>query len=149
MTEILVLGVLVAIIFYELTDITPGGIIVPGLMVAYINQPLRMIYTVVVAIVAFLLVKLFSRRFLIFGERRFVLLILVSLILNVLVNLFLGLFMDNLTLASLSIVGYTVAGIMANNMYKQGVVRTVSSLAITVGVIELLVILFMTWGITL
>ena len=56
MTEILVLGVLVAIIFYELTDITPGGIIVPGLMVAYINQPLRMIYTVVVAIVAFLLV---------------------------------------------------------------------------------------------
>ena len=145
MTEILVLGVLVAIIFYELTDITPGGIIVPGLMVAYINQPLRMIYTVVVAIVAFLLVKLFSRRFLIFGKRRFVLLILVSLILNVLVNLF----MDNLTLASLSIVGYTVAGIMANNMYKQGVVRTVSSLAITVGVIELLVILFMTWGITL
>lgn len=149
MTEILVLGVLVAIIFYELTDITPGGIIVPGLMVAYINQPLRMIYTVVVAIVAFLLVKLFSRRFLIFGKHRFVLLILVSLILNVLVNLFLGLFMDNLTLASLSIVGYTVAGIMANNMYKQGVVRTVSSLAITVGVIELLVILFMTWGITL
>lgn len=149
MTEILVLGVLVAIIFYELTDITPGGIIVPGLMVAYINQPLRMIYTVVVAIVAFLLVKLFSRRFLIFGKRRFVLLILVSLILNVPVNLFLGLFMDNLTLASLSIVGYTVAGIMANNMYKQGVVRTVSSLAITVGVIELLVILFMTWGITL
>lgn len=149
MTEILVLGVLVAIIFYELTDITPGGIIVPGLMVAYINQPLRMIYTVVVAIVAFLLVKLFSRRLLIFGKRRFVLLILVSLILNVLVNLFLGLFMDNLTLASLSIVGYTVAGIMANNMYKQGVVRTVSSLAITVGVIELLVILFMTWGITL
>ena len=149
MTEILVLGVLVAIIFYELTDITPGGIIVPGLMVAYNNQPLRMIYTVAVAIVVFLLVKLFSRRFLIFGKRRFVLLILVSLILNVLVNLFLGLFMDNLTLASLSIVGYTVAGIMANNMYKQGVVRTVSSLAITVGVIELLVILFMTWGITL
>lgn len=149
MTEILVLGVLVAIVFYELTDITPGGIIVPGLMVAYIDQPLKMIYTVAVAVAAYLLVKLFSRRFLVFGKRRFVLMIIVSLILNVIINLLLGLFMDNLTLASLSIVGYTVAGIMANNMCKQGVVRTVSSLAVTVGVTELIIILLTTWGIML
>jgi hypothetical protein len=68
MAELLILGVLVSIVFYELTDITPGGLIVPGLMVAYIGQPLRMVYTLMVAIAAYYIVKLLSRRFLIFGK---------------------------------------------------------------------------------
>ena len=62
MSEILLLGIIVSIIFYELTDISPGGIIVPGLMVVYITQPMRIIYTLVVAVVAQLLVSLLSKK---------------------------------------------------------------------------------------
>ena len=50
MAELLILGVIVSIVFYELTDITPGGLIVPGIMVAHIGQPLRMVYTLLIAI---------------------------------------------------------------------------------------------------
>lgn len=149
MAEILILGVLLSIIFYELTDVAPGGIIVPGLMVAYIGQPLRMVYTLAIAIIAYFIVKLLSRRFLIFGKRRFALLILLCLILHVIFNLFMGMFMGNLTRASLTLVGYTVAGIIANNMCKQGVVRTSASLAVVVGAIELIVLLLAMVGIAL
>ena len=37
--NVLVLGILISIIFYEITHISPGGIIVPGLLAMYINQP--------------------------------------------------------------------------------------------------------------
>ena len=149
MAEVLIIGLLVSIVFYELTDITPGGMIVPGLMVAYIGQPLRMIYTLIVAIAAYFVIKLLSRRFLIFGKRRFVLLIVVSLVLHVLFNLLLGLFTLSATSIAISLVGYTVSGIIANNMFKQGVVKTSLSLAIVVGVIQLVIILLSTFGVIL
>lgn len=149
MAEILILGVIVSIAFYELTDITPGGIIVPGLMVVYIGQPLKMLYTVVISVIAFFIVKLMSRRFLIFGKRRFALMIIICLILHLLFNLVFGAFIGSIGKAAMSLVGYTVAGIIANNMYKQGIVKTASSLAVTVCFIELIVLLLTTAGILL
>ena len=149
MAELLILGVIVSIVFYELTDITPGGLVVPGLMVAYIGQPLRMVYTLLVAIAAYYLVKLLSRRFLIFGKRRFVLLIIVSFVLHVVFNLLIGAFSLNLTSVAISLVGYTVSGIIANNMFKQGVVKTSLSLAIVVAVVQLIVVFLSATGVIL
>ena len=149
MAELLILGVIVSIVFYELTDITPGGLVVPGLMVAYIGQPLRMVYTLLVAIAAYYLVKLLSRRFLIFGKRRFVLLIIVSFALHVAFNLLIGAFSLNLTSVAISLVGYTVSGIIANNMFKQGVVKTSLSLAIVVAVVQLIVVFLSATGVIL
>lgn len=147
MAEVLILGVIVSIVFYEMTDITPGGLVVPGLMVAYIGQPLRMVYTLLVAIAAYFLVKLLSRRFLIFGKRRFVLLIIISFVLHVAFNLLVGAFSLNLTSIAISLVGYTVSGIIANNMFKQGVVKTSLSLAIVVCVIQLIVMFLSSTGV--
>ena len=147
MAELLILGVIVSIVFYELTDIAPGGLVVPGLMVAYIGQPLRMVYTLLVAIAAYYLVKLLSRRFLIFGKRRFVLLIIISFVLHVAFNLLIGAFSLNLTSIAISLVGYTVSGIIANNMFKQGVVKTSLSLAIVVCVIQLIVMFLSSTGV--
>ncbi len=149
MAELLILGVIVSIVFYELTDITPGGLIVPGIMVAYIGQPLRMVYTLLVAVAAYYLVKLLSKRFLIFGKRRFALLIGISLALHMLFNLIFGAFAANLTSVAVSLVGYTVSGIIANNMFKQGVVKTSLSLAVVVGIVELVVILLTVFGVVL
>ena len=55
--NIVLLGVIVSIIFFEITDISPGGIIVPGLMVLYIQEPERMVYTVIVAVITYYVVK--------------------------------------------------------------------------------------------
>jgi len=149
MAKILILGVLVAVVFYELTDVTPGGIIVPGLMVAFFNQPIRLAYTLAIAIAAHYLVRLLSRRFLIFGKRRFALLIIASFVLHVSVNLVFGLFLENFTTFAVSMVGYTASGIIANNMNRQGVLKTSCSLAAVVGILELLLLLLTSLGVAL
>ncbi len=137
--NIVILGVLVSIIFYEVTNISPGGIIVPGLMALYIRQPERMIYTVIVSIICYFIVKLLSKYLIIYGKRRFVLMIVVSLILNAVLQLILkGL---SLNLLNISIIGYTISGLIANDIYKQGIKRTVPALVIVVCIVELLAIL--------
>lgn len=136
---ILIIGVLVSIIFYELTDISPGGIIVPGLLVMYSHSIERIIYTIIIALITFLIVKLLSKRLLIFGKRRFVLMIVISIMLSIILELITNALSVNLL--SVSIVGYTVAGLIANDFYKQGVKKTLPALAICVGLLELIVII--------
>lgn len=138
MMNIIILGIFISIIFYEITDISPGGIIVPGLMVLYINQVDRMIYTVVVAIITYFIVKLISRYLIVFGKRRFVVLISISIVVNLILQLLLKSFSINLL--NISMIGYTIAGLIANDFFKQGVKRTLPALVIVISIIELLML---------
>ena len=137
--SILIIGILVSIIFYELTDISPGGIIVPGLLVMYFNSIERVIYTVIISLITYLIVKLLSKHILVFGKRRFVLMIIVSTFLNIIVQLITNTLSANLL--SISIVGYTIAGLIANDFYKQGVKKTLPALTICVCLLELIVLI--------
>ena len=136
---ILVIGILVSIIFYELTDISPGGIIVPGLLVTYFHSIERVIFTVIIALLTYLIVKLISKYVLVFGKRRFVLMIIVSLFLSIIFELITHALSGYLL--SVSIVGYTIAGLIANDFYKQGVKKTLPALAICFCLLELIVII--------
>ena len=146
-SEVLIIALIVSIIFFELTNLTPGGIIVPGLMVLYITSPLRMLYTLLIAIVSYFIVRLLSKRFIIFGKRRFVLLIIISLLLNLVVNLIFGIVAWDFSNSAIYLVGYSVAGIIANNMHKQGVIKTTISLGIVIGITELIILLLVNTGI--
>ena len=129
--NLVILGVLLGIIFYEITDISPGGIIVPGLLALYYRQVDRIIYTLVIAVIAYFIVRLLSKYFVIFGKRRFVLMIIISIFLNVILDLILHSF--SLSMLNLTIIGYTIAGIIANDFYKQGLLKTVPALVIVTG----------------
>lgn len=137
--DIILLGLIISIIFYEITNISPGGIIVPGLMVLYINQPERMIYTIIVAIATYYIVKFISKYLIIFGKRRFVTLILTSIILNTIFSLILNI--SSISMLNISIVGYTIAGLIANDIYKQGIKKTIPALVIVTALVELIIIL--------
>ena len=113
-------------------------------MVLYVNQIDRMIYTVIIALFSYLVVKWASRYFIIFGRRRFVLLIVVSLALNFILQLLLKSF--SISMLNISIIGYTLAGLIANDFYKQGIKKTLPSLVIVVGIIELIAIVVQYWG---
>lgn len=142
--NIVLLGVIVSIIFFEITDISPGGIIVPGLMVLYIKQPERMIYTVVVAIITYFIVKFISKYLIIFGKRRFVIMIFTSILLNFILNLILNI--SSISMLNISIIGYTIAGLIANDIYKQGIKKTIPALVIVTAIVELIAILVLQVG---
>ena len=65
--------------------------------------------------------------------------IVVSLILNAVLQLILKVL--SLNLLNISIIGYTISGLIANDIYKQGIKRTVPALVIVVCIVELLAIL--------
>ena len=143
--NIVLLGVIISIIFYEITDISPGGIIVPGLMVLYIQEPERMVYTVIVAVITYYVVKLISKYLIIFGKRRFVVMIFVSILINFLLDFILG--SSSINMINISIIGYTIAGLIANDFHKQGLRRTIPALAICITIIELISIILLQIGI--
>ena len=137
--NVILLGVMISIIFYEITNITPGGIVVPGILALYFNQLDKVIFTIVIAIVTYFIVKLLSKYFVIFGKRRFVFMIIISIVLSLLLDLIIPTI--SFDLINISLVGYTAAGIIANNIYKQGIVKTIPSLVIVVVIVELIVII--------
>lgn len=136
--NVVLLGVIISIIFYEITDISPGGIIVPGLLVLYIKQPERIVYTIIIGILTYLIVKFISKYLIIFGKRRFVIMIFVSIVLNILLGYILS--WTSISMLNISVIGFTISGLIANDIYKQGLRRTIPSLVIVLAIIELVII---------
>jgi len=127
--ETLFLGLLAAVLFAELFGIYPGGIIVPAYVAFFLDQPLRIAATVAVAFLSLLLYRLLSRRLILFGRRRFLLLVLLGALWSQLWFLvFPALFP---TAAGLRVIGWVIPGLLANNLERQ---RPLPTLAGMIGV---------------
>jgi poly-gamma-glutamate biosynthesis protein PgsC/CapC len=110
----------------EIFDIYPGGIIVPAYMALFLDQPLRVLTTILVAFLSLLTYSLLSRFFILFGRRRFVMLLLLGALWGqlwflVAPSLFSGA-MD------LRMIGWVIPGLLANNFEKQKIPATLASL---------------------
>ncbi len=130
--ETLVIGLVVAAIYVEVTDISPGGIIVPGYMALYLDQPLRILMTLVVAAISVLSFRFLSRFLILYGRRRFVMMILLG---GVWAEVWL-LLLPHLFAASfeLRVIGWVIPGVLGNNLLRQKPMPVLASLA-TVAVI--------------
>jgi len=124
----LFIGLVLALIYVELTGLSPGGLIVPGYFALYLDQPFRVLATLVVAFLVLGLYRLAFRYFLVFGRRRFVFMILAGAILGQLWAWLLPtLFSEPL---GLRVVGWVIPGLLASNLERQRVSYTLASLAI-------------------
>ena len=55
---VVVLGVILSIIFYEVSEMSPGGMIVPGYFALFSNDPKRIFMTIAISIGVLYLVKI-------------------------------------------------------------------------------------------
>ncbi|MGI6781643.1 MAG: poly-gamma-glutamate biosynthesis protein PgsC [Acholeplasmataceae bacterium] len=139
MMEIIIIGILLSIIFYELTGISPGGIIVPGILVLYINQVDRLIYTVAISLITVMVVRLLSIYVLIYGKRRFAIMILISVFLHIVISFILKSL--SISLFNVSIIGVTISGLIANEMYKQKIRKTLPAMIIVVTLLHMITLI--------
>jgi poly-gamma-glutamate biosynthesis protein PgsC/CapC len=145
-TLLLSIGIFVGLLFYELTGLAPGGIIVPGYIALYITQPLRILSTILTSLIALALGRLLLRFIIAYGRRRFGLFLLLGIAVKILLDhLFFG--VGGVTLGIQSI-GIIIPGIIANEMERQGVWLTLLSLAI-VSAFLYIIFLFLPQGIGL
>lgn len=126
MYETFFIGLILAVFYVELMDIYPGGIIVPAYIALYLDQPLRVLATVLIALLSLLTYRFLSRFFILFGRRRFVMLLLLGalwgqLLFLITPHVFAG-------AMELRMIGWVIPGLLANNCEKQRLFATLASL---------------------
>lgn len=125
--ETLFVGLVLALLWTEITDVSPGGLIVAGYFALYLDRPLRAAATLAVALLAWAAYKLLAGRFLLFGRRRFVLLVLLGAVLAQAWSLLSPGIHD--APAELRVIGWVVPGILASSLVRQKPLPTLASLA--------------------
>lgn len=126
--ETLLVGLVVAVLYIEVLDIYPGGIIVPAYVALYLDQPLKILVTLMVAVISVFTYRLLSRYLILFGKRRFVMFILLGALGAQLLYLILPyLFPEPV---GLQVIGWLIPGLLANNIERQKFIPTVASLLV-------------------
>ncbi|MEO0021339.1 MAG: poly-gamma-glutamate biosynthesis protein PgsC [candidate division WOR-3 bacterium] len=142
--ETIGLGMLVSFLLTETIGLAAGGIVVPGYIALMLTEPVRIVATVLVAMITFLIIRALSRVMLVFGRRMLLLGILIGYLLGYVTKIFPPVTIDSLRL-DLSVIGYVIPGLIAYWMNRQGVVETLSSM-ILAAVLTRLVILVISGG---
>jgi poly-gamma-glutamate biosynthesis protein PgsC/CapC len=144
MYETFFIGLILAVLYVEIMDIYPGGIIVPAYFALYLDQPFRVLATVVIALLSLLTFRFISRFFILFGRRRFVMLLLFGALWGQLLfllapHVFAG-------AVEFRVIGWVIPGLLANNCEKQRFLATFASLftvsVLTYFVVKLIGMLF-------
>ena len=136
------LGIVVSFIFSEVYGLAAGGVVVPGYVALYLDRPVLVGVTLLVALVTYLAVVLLSQMVIVYGRRRTSLTILIAFSLgawlgqaDALSNWF------GLDEGETAVIGYIIPGLVAIWFDRQGVVATTASLAIGACLVRLLLLL--------
>lgn len=130
-------GLAVGLLFTEVFGIATGGLIVPGYMALYLTRPMDLAVTLVASFGAFALVRVVSSFAIVYGRRRTALVIMTGYLLGMLLSRWS--LMEGVTL---DVIGYVIPGLIALWMDRQGIVSTLSSMAIVTVFVRLILIVF-------
>ena len=126
--ELFFIGLALTLIFIASTGYYPGGIIVPAYLVLFIDQPLRLLGTLIIAVITWGLYRLASRYLILYGKRRFVFLLLIGACGAFLLSFILPRFFP--ASIELKVIGWLIPGLIAGQIEKQGMAITFSATAI-------------------
>lgn len=133
--QIILLGVIVSVLFFEWTGLSPAGLIVPGYFVLSLHSPARIACTLAVSLLAALAARLLSRVTILYGRRRFAALILLAAAIQALASV------AGLPFRA-DVIGILIPGIIARDFDRQGVIKSLLSLAVVTALLALLLTLF-------
>jgi gamma-polyglutamate biosynthesis protein CapC len=136
--ESIAIGLVFGFFFYEWIGFSAGGFVVPGYIALYWDRPLMILTTLVISLAAWGGVQLLSRVTILYGRRRFILVILVGFVLQWLFRMLVVKthFMD----VEIDTIGYIIPGLIANEMERQRILPTIGSLVIISGLVRLTLI---------
>lgn len=122
--ETILAGVLISLLYTELTGLS-AGLIIPGYLALCFHSPWRIVDTLIVAAVAAGICKLFSKSIILYGRRRFAFLLVLTF--------FLSLMAQEISIFPSGgiVIGTLIPGIIAREFDRQGFADTLLSLAVT------------------
>lgn len=127
--ESLVVGFAIGFIIYELYGVSPGGVVTPAYIALNIRHPENILSTVILAIVVYYILKYISSYLIIFGKRRLLISILLGLLFKMLID---SIFWQNTPINfDIHTIGFLIPGLIANEIYRQGIISTILSMLVT------------------
>lgn len=122
----IVIGLVVGLIFSELTGISTGGIIVPCYMGLVIDTPEVILSIFFVSLLTYLIVEYILPKYMIlFGRRRFVAILIVGVVLKLILEVLFPIMPFPIFL--FRGIGIMIPGLLCNAYMKQGIKLTVFS----------------------
>jgi len=136
------IGMCLSLMLTETLGVTAGGVIVPGYIALFLDEPFKIIVTFSIAILVVLIIKVLSNFMFIYGKRRLVLSLMLGFILGYFSKLYLDpnkfLFMGSFDLSS---IGNIIPGLIASWMDRQGTLKTMSVIMIIAVACRLILII--------
>ena len=122
--EVITVGILLSLLFSTFTELSPAGLIVPGYLALALSNPYKLLWTMVVVFITLGIYKLLSRFTILYGKRRFAVMVVVSLAVGWLLTAL------PVPAANISVVGYLIPAIIARECDRQGIWKTLISMCI-------------------
>jgi gamma-polyglutamate biosynthesis protein CapC len=133
------LGLTLSLLVSEVFGLASAGLVVPGYLALYLDQPARIAATLLVAAAAWALVRFgLARIVVLYGRRRFGVTVLTGFLLNAA--------LDHAVVAlppeaaGLRAIGYIVPGLIANTALVQGVWVTVGMTLLVSAAVRLILV---------
>lgn len=130
------LGIAVSLLFYEKQNLVPGGVIVPGYVALTLDRPYLLLSTFAVAIITLFVLRRVAGYIVLFGRRKFSLMMLMSFLVAWAIQSFVSLALSVSQVASVGpsgifqVIGFIIPGLVANSMERQGITKTMYALTV-------------------
>jgi poly-gamma-glutamate biosynthesis protein PgsC/CapC len=128
LTESIAIGLVFGFFFYEWLGLSAGGFVVPGYIALQLGDPPVLVGTLAVSILTWACVRVASRYAILFGRRRFILMVLTGFAWQWAYRMLLiryGVFTE-----APDAFGFIIPGLIANEMERQGVLPTSTALLV-------------------
>ena len=136
--EAIAIGLIFGFLFYEWMGFSAGGFVVPGYIALYWDRPLMVLTTLIIGLLAYGLIKVLSQVTILYGRRRFILVILAGFLLQWLFRIWVV--KTHLIGIEIDTIGYIIPGLIANEMERQRILPTIVSLLIVSVLVRLTLI---------
>jgi len=128
LAESIAIGLVYGFFFYEWVGLSAGGFVVPGYIALQLSSPLLLAGTLTTSLLTCFSVKAASRYIILYGRRRFILMVLTGfawqwLFKAVVIQPFV------LTMET-DILGFIIPGLIANEMERQHILPTLLTLLV-------------------
>ena len=133
--EIVIVGILIAVIYTEISGYSAGGLVAPVYLALNIRDPLRLAFTLLIIAAVWGADKLLGRFLILYGRRLFAVNVFLSFILSFLIGAA-GIFPFGIRM-----IGYIVPALVVRDLERQGLVKT----AVSLGIVGALCVLAMLW----
>ncbi|MBQ2049991.1 MAG: poly-gamma-glutamate biosynthesis protein PgsC [Spirochaetales bacterium] len=131
------MSVILGFLSSELLGVATGGLVSAGYLAFFMGTPARVAGTLVISVVIYLVALLLQKWIIIYGRRRFMVVILLSVIFTWAVE---QLTHTGAIGIDIRMVGFIIPGLIANDMLRQGVVRTLAGVLIAAVLIRLVML---------